>query len=568
MGLCAMYGAMSAQDEKQRLLSHVGGNENVDSLETGVDIAFNVDVNERNTSGSSKWGKAALLLVVLATLGGLLFASSNGSLVMYSSHDNDNAMKAKSVNLDSTSLTRSTYPNKDAGWFMIYKATTSIATGTTAETGSIIKKYLYDVVTEEALGCDTYKQSVPAMFHQEMLGNVFQQGQLHFVDTDIFQTRGTDFTRIVDYIDRLGAEMNEFWHNKIQLYAPDFVTHYEAIYDASLPGGELENRVQLRLSKDSDDTQVAHVAFRLKTAGQVYEIIGSASSLSADQLAGFSEFGENECEAASTASISIAAAEAKYEEYYSSRSTSNIPSADGATYRYPLVLSLSIPVSTADFSSIRSTIDIFDDVINVYGSHNARTYTYGSSICSIKTLQIEGIEMPIQYVHNSAVASTIEEAEYDSTNTLIKYSVAAWEKDILQSHTELLVDGASSFQWDRYLDSHIGIQYFQYATTTDQDYCMAQSNAIKSSVLEHGQNVAIKTTSDNGQHFYTGSQGLRSIEYNTIDCFAQTTGVASICGCNAINNDVAYENHMNLTNCMGATVKDYSTTLIKREGRW
>ena len=72
-----MYGAMSAPDEKQRLLGRVDGNEEAESLETGVDIAFNVEVNERNTNGSSKWGKAALLLVILATLGSLLFASTN-----------------------------------------------------------------------------------------------------------------------------------------------------------------------------------------------------------------------------------------------------------------------------------------------------------------------------------------------------------------------------------------------------------------------------------------------------------------------------------------------------------
>jgi hypothetical protein len=306
-----------------------------------------------------------------------------GSLLMYSGHSHGNTilMKSAAFDADSPPLTEMeqseqgssptikelsdvkktfnfayeanttyTYPSRDAGYWNIYKLTVSIAAHSTKETIDIIQKFIYGVVTESILGCDTYKLAVSTTFIQPVydydseVWNGMQQGGLHFVASDIFQTRGVDLTKIVNYIDSLGNDNSEWWHNKMIMFAPDFVEHYTAIYEASLEGGSLHNRVQFRLSQDPDGVTVAHVAFMLKTAGQVYEFIGPASLLTEAQLADFTTFGEDECMIAQLSPISMADAQNKYTDYYASNATNTRPSM--GVYKIPITVAITIPVST------------------------------------------------------------------------------------------------------------------------------------------------------------------------------------------------------------------------------
>jgi hypothetical protein len=292
----------------------------------------------------------------------------------------------------------------------------------------------------------------------------------------------------------------------------------------------------------------------LKTAGQVYEFIGPASLLTEAQLADFTTFGEDECMIAQLSPISMADAQNKYTDYYASNAT-NIRPSMGA-YKVPITVAITIPVSTQDFSSIGENTDIYTEVMAEYGGVNTESVTYGEHTCIVKTLNMVGSYAPVRYVFNGALASDVTEPTYDAKSDLINYSVGAWERDIALSHNTFL-SGNDSMTWDRYLDTHVGFQYTQYNSVVDEQYCSDQSDAIWNTVLAHNQPFSLKTIPDVAQHFYTGSEGLKSIEYNLILCVVQEL-VGDVCGCNSINNSEGYAQNMNLT-CDGSSTKDWST---------
>lgn len=93
------------------------------------------------------------------------------------------------------------------------------------------------------------------------------------------------------------------------------------------------------------------------------------------------------------------------------------------------------------------------------------------------------------------------------------------------------------------VDHHVGIG--THVNTTDINYCSDTKAYFESvfSTYDLHYSPRYYTTSGTGyneSHFYTGTKGIRSWEFNIYGCsFDEFTW--DICGCIAANNDEEYE---------------------------
>jgi len=120
----------------------------------------------------------------------------------------------------------------------------------------------------------------------------------------------------------------------------------------------------------------------------------------------------------------------------------------------------------------------------------------------------------------------------DATTVDYTYTVADWEDSIADSHSSLLTDNG----WDRYLDTHLGFVY-----SCDETECDAQFDRVATAITENGDfSYALRATSTSGYgtHFYTGTAGVKSWEFNLASC--DFDDYPDICGCVSSNNDNEY----------------------------
>jgi hypothetical protein len=80
------------------------------------------------------------------------------------------------------------------------------------------------------------------------------------------------------------------------------------------------------------------------------------------------------------------------------------------------------------------------------------------------------------------------------------------------------------------------------------DY-ISDTIAANSGDFQYGLRVA--TTFGVGTHYYTGTDGLRSWEFNANDCAMGNS--TDICGCSNMNSRVIYEEQTGMTSCKASS---------------
>jgi hypothetical protein len=398
-----------------------------------------------------------------------------------------------------------TTPRDDSSYtYTTYKFTTSSAVGSYYKLSSFVDTYLtYVNFPLTTLGCNT---------SMKVIGKTFGDFELHWVDSSVFPQSGKTFTDLSAYVSSLGPyDFNEFMHNKIQLFVPDIQPHY------SLISGDGLTNVAYRFSKSSgsDVNDVAHISVFLEDAATVYEIVGPLSSLDADSMTAFLSWSDAECPIAHALSESLEYYTSKYESSLSDDSILTWGSSSGLYP--PMKIQMSIPTQSIDYiSDTLSLVNaITGAIINYDNSEDGK--------CSVAKLTQPMDTTTIIYVANTGTGVTLD------------YSIADWEADAAASHA----DYAINQDWDRYLDHHIGIE-FGLNSTCDSDF-----SRVTAALETYGNYTYSLRTTGLGTHFYVGTSGIRTWEFNLHECTFDFV-YPDVCGCLETNrNDDYYVDGVN-----------------------
>jgi hypothetical protein len=292
---------------------------------------------------------------------------------------------------------------------------------------------------------------------------------------------------------------------------------------------------RLSTSPGGSSLDTAHISVFLWDAVTVYEIVGPSSTLGASALSNFVEWKTEECPESHTIPLSIS----EYAVLYSADDYSDTMTAwKASTGMYvPMAIQISVPVSSVSKTS--PTFDLIESITSI------PTTIVESGQCKLARVDASSI----QSFTTSRVVYVENNANVDDSSAL---SVADWEKDVEDSHSSLLENNG----WDRYLDSHLGYA-FTYSAMNGISSCDEAYDYIANKVAENSEvyNYALRVTTKSGMgiHFYTGTRGVRSWEFNIQDCAIGGDDVTDICGCAPENNALVY------TSGASSSCMDYSS---------
>jgi hypothetical protein len=437
----------------------------------------------------SAWCQRSVLIFII------ICSASYLSWFAYSAVFNSNAIVVSSDDITSADIS-----------YLVYKFTTSVSNGTSTSVRSYSESYLAYTDDEISLGCTT-KKSVAYLLNDFAI---------HWVDSIIYPISGKTITELAEYIKSLsmGTEsFNSYMHNKLQMYTSDL----QPLYDILSSSDDVLTAFY-RLSTTSNATRsynLAHISILIPDTLTIYEVLGPSDSLDDETLSAFTAWSDDECPIAHELPYSLDYYDDRYQLAYESQSTSLADWTTSSGLSSAIKVQVTIPTQSIDY--INSTIQFVHEITN-------GTVTFGSSsdgMCNILSIQIG--DMTVKYVANDAISSDLE------------YTIADWEADVEESHEEFVAD---SNDWDRYLDSHIGVMF------GTADTCTSNFERVVDVVERYGNSewqYSIRAGHIRGNnystHIYVGTPGLRSWEFHLNDCVYD---YPHICGCVAVNRDDAF----------------------------
>jgi hypothetical protein len=392
----------------------------------------------------------------------------------------------------------------------IYKHTTSITSGTFKNVQDFVSNYITYIPGVVDLGCSTQKvvANLATATTVETRNTVYNFDEIHWVDSSIFETSGMSVGNWSQYVASLGMdEFNIYMHNKVQLFVPDLSNNYD-----KLTANNIKTYNRLSKSNDAKELDIAHLLIPVLESGQFYEIVGPSASLTEQQLENFKEFGENECVESHRLVESLDFYLFLYRQ--ANFTTDEEQWMQDKKLFIPLGVGISIP--TADMNSVVDTMKLVKEVTG------ASVESSMSTECTFSTLSFSSDDhfVPfVRYVQN--------ELAYQGT----EYNLKDWEDDITMTHDNLLSSSSDYSQWDRYLDTHIGVMPYYVS----EDYCTQMEDFIGDKLVDYNSVFSPRTAE--GVHYYVATAGLKCWEFNAYNCSASYT---NICGCIASNNEDEY----------------------------
>jgi hypothetical protein len=265
------------------------------------------------------------------------------------------------------------------------------------------------------------------------------------------------------------------------------------------------------------------------------EIVGPSSTLDSDSLSEFTAWSDYECAQSHVLQNSLDSYLQTYEQQ-AENLTDEVSSWQTST-GLPTPMGIQVSIPTKSVMNMQNTIDLVTSMnaaTVVYNEYETTTSTGEASECLVAGFNVGSIY--VNYVENHAV---------DGATDL---QVGDWEDDIEECHAEYVNIGSTTTSWDRYLDSHIGM-YVDASAECDSYYdYIADTIASNTGNYQYGLRVA--TTFGVGTHYYTGTDGVRSWEFNANDCAMDDQ--TDICGCSKYNAKNPYEEATGLTTCSDA----------------
>jgi hypothetical protein len=407
------------------------------------------------------------------------------------------------------------------GSWSYYKHTVSVTTGKFHEVSEFVQTYITNIRKVENLGCNTVK--VVGLLAAPHNDNAFYGfTEIHWVDSNVFTQVGPSIGNWSDYIESMNDNYNAFMHNKVQMYVPDILPHFSKIN-----GDGVTALYRLSTSSLGTHNDTAHILVNVPNSGHYYEIVGPSSSLGSEELNYFSEWQDEECPTSHTLVSSL-------EYYYGLYMTA---ASSQAQKKWTELTGLYVPMGVGIMMPT-SSFDTIDDTLTIISSISDARITYSKSSpstegCSYVDIALTSdthFEPNVRYVVNSR------------TNQGSDYSVGDWERYIQETHRDLIDDSATYLGWDRYMDTHIGILPFYENATV----CLIDEALIEDGLAAAQNYPRYSTRKSEGIHYYVGTQGLKSWEFNAILC--DSPGVTDLCGCLESNNNDEYYS-INGENC-------------------
>lgn len=495
---------------------------------------------ETTTTSSTAYKAAAVFLLGTAAIAAVA-TQSNGltpsSAAFSSSPSKHNAQAFYDKAMSDLPKSRlHDTSSSDASSYFVYKHTIPISNGTASTISTALSTYISPVLSTVNLGCTTYKVvgtlAAPSLTLPSG-STVNLGGEIHFVDTQVFDVAGASVESWVSVMEGLGMDsFNAFMHNKAQLYVPDLSPALAKLHTDGVD-------MVLRLSSSEGTDDVAHVGIQL--AGRMYELVGPASSITsgdyssttADLISLFSAWSDDECpEAHELSQHNLTALSTYYKAAYKTLGAQDWETSTGLYT--PMLVGM-----TAASSALSGVSSVLSALETVAGASTSTASLY-SGACEVATITFDSSDMfqPFaKYVANTG-----------ATQGAGAFTVAQWEADVADSHVTYTLDAAdddgnSMSGWDHYLDQHIGLMRYFY--TADSDACYLEN----AEVLAQVQGLPVGGRSDTGDsaaaanatHYYTGYPGLITWEYNVYNCAASsTTTYDELCGCSEENSAQKY----------------------------
>jgi len=405
------------------------------------------------------------------------------------------------------------------GSWTIYKHTVSINSGSYLTVKEFVNTYLTQVDASYNLGCnDTFKVVGDLTYSSLYDTDIYGFTQIHWVDSSVFETSGSKTVEEWNsYIEDLGYDtFNPFMLNKVQMFVPDLNAHY-----STAVSGGITTILRLSTSTGGDTSDTAHIAIPVPSSGHIYEIVGPSSTLTSTQLEDFTTFSDDECSSAHSLPNTID----YYTTLYTSADFTDSNTAWTEATGLPIPMGVNIMIPTSNLDVISPTSDLVSDVTSA--TSTSTSYT----TCKVMDITIgtdEHVEPNVRYVE---MTSGVE----------LDFSIKDWEDDVKTSHHDLDMK-ASYSQWNRYLDTHLGVLY---VTETD-DECTSSAETVLSTITSSDEDYHYSPRGDEGIHYYVGTAGIVSWEFNLYGC---TSDYTNICGCISDNNVDEYEAETGTDEC-------------------
>jgi len=437
-----------------------------------------------------------------------------GSLAALAVTDNFVLKQSSSASLKKSK----TSTTDDINW-SIYKHTTSVTTGTYTAVNDFVATYITYVSDIVDLGCSDSMKVVGSIAVPSEDTGMYGFEEIHWVDSSVFPQSGLSIGEWSDYVASMGvSEYNTFMYNKVQLYVPDLSAHY-----ASVVGDKINSVLRLSKSAGSSSYDTAHIGIPVFQAANMYEIVGPSSSLTSDQLEAFGSWSDSECPEAHNLVYSLDELSTLYGTISFSDGQKNWTTTTGKYV--PMGVGIIIPASSIEY--ISDTVSIITDVTG--GTSTTQTGLGAKGGCSITTINIgDGthFEPAVRYVANSEVAQGTT------------FTISDWEQAVALTHQTYLNKSAEFDQWDRYLDTHVGI-LSNYGGDSNDDtlQCEANENTVETALQESSQQPTYSMRDSEGLHYYVGTTGVKCWEFNAFGC---SSTESDICGCIASNNNNEY----------------------------
>ena len=130
----------------------------------------------------------------------------------------------------------------------------------------------------------------------------------------------------------------------------------------------------------------------------------------------------------------------------------------------------------------------------------------------------------------------------DNANAAVGgYSVGDFDAYVEEVHATWIgptsETGGSWFNWDHWLDTHIGLKYQPVDPS-----CLTADAALRSVLQSNGVPTAERKSLSHDQlttHYYTGYKGSLAWEYN-VQCSSVDDSAPDVCACIASNNDLIF----------------------------
>ena len=393
----------------------------------------------------------------------------------------------------------------------IYKHATPVMNGQGRGIFDFVTQYLCPSMGPPTnLGCGGLKVGCTVKCASCTTGSA----QLHWVDS-----KGLDFhsgSMKVEgwesYFKHLNANMtffNAFMHNKNQLYVLRIGAIQAALDNASVP-------YYRRVSKypHLGNYEIAHIG--VDVAGRVVEIVGPYENL--HDNTDFNVWADIECPAAHALSYT----EDEYNNWAMSFFIGD-DEVDGWEDRMEVSTPLFVGTSASSHDP-QLHGEMMTEMYNYTGAK--ATLIEESDYCTVMTLtwpDFEGWEF--RYVHNKqAPIGSLSLEDYDT-----------YIEDVhMQYIAQASSDGGSWFNWDHWLDQHVGLKYQETGDT-----CVTMDRAVRKTIFEHQIPVGERRSADGAgnetTHYYTGFKGSVAWEMNVL-C-STDDGAPDVCACIGANND-------------------------------